>query len=142
MTTQNNNKCRNTNLMVDIGDIKNSNNKYIVELGNNINQHKTRLAPNSLSSLHINCPQKSKSEIIIDIFTLNKPMVIETETENKQQSIHIACRDWWDNRNQGNQDYTPPWIKLPWEYNNENEEEIFLTTRKNFENKTPVEYEN
>ena len=54
----------------------------------------------------------------------------------RDKIMNEACDRWWQNRMDGNADYTPPWISLPDELNSVRNEHI---RKVNFENQSPVE---
>ena len=57
----------------------------------------------------------------------------------KDRIMDEACEAWWTNRNEGNEDYTPPWITLPDEINSAKNKSI---KKLNFENKSPLDAQN
>jgi hypothetical protein len=64
------------------------------------------------------------------------PYPPSTPTSLKDCIMEEACEAWWKNRNEGNEDYTPPWITLPDEINSSKN---YMIKKLNFENKTPLD---
>ena len=60
----------------------------------------------------------------------------QESTSPRSEIMNAACDAWWENRLNGNADYTPPWITLPEELNHVQNKSI---RKVNFENQSPVE---